>query len=685
MRPTHSIHIVLAALLFVFPVVWGGPVAIAQPIYGPVLTVERDHFQVNGQPKFLFLVSMFDAIREAQVDPARLDGDLVYIKDTLHADGIRVMANWWEYSGDVFNPTLNTTPRSDTLFNPSTPAAPLRPATLAAVKVLLQKASQKGLIVDLTFTRETLPSPYMTAAAYQAAIVATARELREYGNLLFDVQNEFNLGAPIFSGPRLTVENVQNIVVAVNAPDADPWRIVTASADGTFTAAGTGSMAVDRGLWVVDYHENGGGSEWYADSTAVAVATQIRSALGANPLPIYLGEPTAFGSRTNDDQTATHHRLAAAAAKQAGVAAWTFHQRAGFNLANESFRTRLTTSTVAATEATAVRTAIDAATWGLNPADETDFYHLDALGSVRAVSDQDRVLKARHDYFPFGDGSNTGVPGGIDARRFTGKERDAETGYDYFVARYYASRMGRFTTVDPGHVNGNTFDPQSWNPYAYARNNPLKYTDPTGTEYEICGLDAGGRTRSCGRVSDQYFANLYRSPGAGLRLWGGAIWQGEQRVGYYAQLSVDPTFADFARLTGELSSRWLREQTTDMAISTAIAATGGLAAGAFGGGLAATTTLGLEAPSMTGIANATASGARMANLSVDLTARQFQANLIESGYTVVRQGVGTNGPFTVLSRGEKTYTIYTASSTGGVSAQVRVAGQTVSKIRLSGF
>ncbi len=87
---------------------------------------------------------------------------------------------------------------------------------------------------------------------------------------------------------------------------------------------------------------------------------------------------------------------------------------------------------------------------------------------------------------------------------------------------------------------------------------------------------------------------------------------------------------------------------------------------------------------MTHIGNVTA-GARMANLSVKLTARQFETPLVESGYKVVRQGVGSNGPFTVLTRGEKTCTIYTASSTGGASAQVRIAGQTVSKIRLTGY
>ena len=63
---------------------------------------------------------------------------------------------------------------------------------------------------------------------------------------------------------------------------------------------------------------------------------------------------------------------------------------------------------------------------------------------------------------------------------FTGKERDAETGLDYFGARYMSSPQGRFTSPDPLLNSGRLDDPQSWNRYAYAGNNPLRYIDPTG-------------------------------------------------------------------------------------------------------------------------------------------------------------------------------------------------------------
>ncbi|MEO8049389.1 MAG: RHS repeat-associated core domain-containing protein [Acidobacteriota bacterium] len=63
---------------------------------------------------------------------------------------------------------------------------------------------------------------------------------------------------------------------------------------------------------------------------------------------------------------------------------------------------------------------------------------------------------------------------------FTSKERDAETGLDFFGARYMSSAQGRFTTVGPVFATASLFNPQSWNGYAYTLNNPLKYVDTDG-------------------------------------------------------------------------------------------------------------------------------------------------------------------------------------------------------------
>ena len=73
---------------------------------------------------------------------------------------------------------------------------------------------------------------------------------------------------------------------------------------------------------------------------------------------------------------------------------------------------------------------------------------------------------------------------------FSGKERDTESGNDYFEARYYASTMGRF--LSPDLLGGHIEDPQTLNRYVYARNNPLLYTDTTGLDFSLdCAKNNG--------------------------------------------------------------------------------------------------------------------------------------------------------------------------------------------------
>jgi RHS repeat-associated protein len=77
--------------------------------------------------------------------------------------------------------------------------------------------------------------------------------------------------------------------------------------------------------------------------------------------------------------------------------------------------------------------------------------------------------------------------------KFTGKERDAESGLDNFNKRYFGSSLGRFMTPDPlvlQRLPANAFflhlgNPQSWNKYAYVMNNPLSLTDPTGLDFYL--------------------------------------------------------------------------------------------------------------------------------------------------------------------------------------------------------
>jgi RHS repeat-associated protein len=82
-------------------------------------------------------------------------------------------------------------------------------------------------------------------------------------------------------------------------------------------------------------------------------------------------------------------------------------------------------------------------------------------------------------------------------QKFVGYERDIEDDLDFAQARYYNSKHGRFTSVDPLMASANISSPQTFNRYSYVLNNPLNLTDPLGTkagcpEGQKCQNDENG-------------------------------------------------------------------------------------------------------------------------------------------------------------------------------------------------
>jgi RHS repeat-associated protein len=115
------------------------------------------------------------------------------------------------------------------------------------------------------------------------------------------------------------------------------------------------------------------------------------------------------------------------------------------------------------------------------------YYHTDAIGSVRAITDEAGQVVARYDFLPFGE-EYPATPDPHVPLQFAGKERDYATGFDYFGARYYASQTGRFTSVDPAlQVEQALVNPQQRNRYTYALNNPLKFMDRDGRNPFLVG------------------------------------------------------------------------------------------------------------------------------------------------------------------------------------------------------
>ncbi len=132
----------------------------------------------------------------------------------------------------------------------------------------------------------------------------------------------------------------------------------------------------------------------------------------------------------------------------------------------------------------------------------TCYMMADHLGSTRVMMDQNgtAVSGGCHDYLPFGEEIYSGVGGRATScypttfkpgMLFTGKLRDGwgESQLDYFGVRYYSPLQMRFTTPDAPFADQYPEDPQSWNLYTYARNNPLRYVDPTG--YAFCSYSSG--------------------------------------------------------------------------------------------------------------------------------------------------------------------------------------------------
>lgn len=124
----------------------------------------------------------------------------------------------------------------------------------------------------------------------------------------------------------------------------------------------------------------------------------------------------------------------------------------------------------------------------------------------------------RHDYLPFGEeltasvgAQRSGVgyepPLSNVRQKFASKERDIETGLDYFGARYFASVQGRFTSTDS--EGPELLNPQTLNKYRYCLNNPLRYIDQDGKYEEdvhrdltrVLALAAGFDSRSAKNIA----------------------------------------------------------------------------------------------------------------------------------------------------------------------------------------
>jgi RHS repeat-associated protein len=177
--------------------------------------------------------------------------------------------------------------------------------------------------------------------------------------------------------------------------------------------------------------------------------------------------------------------------------------------------------------------------FGNNIEEEQYFYHSDHLGSSAWITDAGGNVNQHLQYMPFGESF-------IDQRsehdiryKFTGKERDEETGLDYFGARYYSSDLSVWLSVDPL-----AFKYPGISPYAYVFNNPIMYIDKWGLEGEKPNPPKGAKQ------GDKY---SYKNSGGGssnYKYEEGVGWVGD---GYSGDLGG-------VTITGKRPS-WISKQT----------------------------------------------------------------------------------------------------------------------------
>lgn len=251
--------------------------------------------------------------------------------------------------------------------------------------------------------------------------------------------------------------------------------------------------------------------------------------------------------------------------------------------------------------------------------------------------------------------------------------------------------MGRFLRPDPDNISGllNQDDPQAWNGYAYARNNPLRYTDADGENYSVCD----NQGQNCANLTDdQYSQYLSSLQGKNLSVTPSGLIQVQNDNGSFTTIGQATHFNEndaqaagrISQFAGPIEALGLAEfivlgpYAGPALLGTApeVGLTGiGLGAGVLGAGNAGGN--GPNGPSSDYI-DITKPGSKPPNKLTNVTAKEFGDNLEAQGYSKSQKG-----DVTTYTKGDTRYTVYPkADSTGRPTAQVSINGTTTAKIRL---
>jgi hypothetical protein len=280
----------------------------------PVLGIAGPHFTIDGTPQFLVLVSYFDALRAPD---AVLESDFAWLR--RHGiDGVRIFPNWWRCEAAK----CGGHPGEDTLMAAD---GALRPATLARLKAVLATAGRHGLVVDVSFARETVrdaAGAELAAQAYADALVAAVEAIGPAPHVMIDLQNEVYQNRLFAEAAAEDAPRVAALAQRLDAAD----RIVFVSSN---------SPEVERYVYagpsidVIAVHD-ARVANWH-DRTLPVVRELVALGARRGVKPVYLQEPQAWQDERAADRV-ERFLDAAGRARRAGAAAWLFHTRSGFIL-----------------------------------------------------------------------------------------------------------------------------------------------------------------------------------------------------------------------------------------------------------------------------------------------------------------------------------------------------------------
>jgi hypothetical protein len=302
------------------------------------LAIDEEMFTVNGTPRFLVFVSYFDAM---DVSATNLHSDFAYLR-SKGVHGVRIFPNWWDVQQDVWSfPNTTYAHAPDTLIAAN---GTLRSASLTKFRSVLDIAKQEGLLVDVSFSPETVKDcmsgtcDTLTLTEYRNGIVSVATNLAAagsaYKHVLFDLANEYNRNGLTVGATPLTDAQILSIRNAVNG--VDPYRIVTASISSGIPPGTAAAKETAANVDVIAWHEYRDPGFWNLVDDAIFAIQGVNS----DP-PIYLQEPERYRPGNQGWLTKAGFGADVRGAYVNGAAAWCFHNGGSFRMDGSNLQAKL--------------------------------------------------------------------------------------------------------------------------------------------------------------------------------------------------------------------------------------------------------------------------------------------------------------------------------------------------------